>query len=621
MRMIAARDSSTRRTSHRLAATLAVALACALPATDARAQSAENVAVVINDASSASQRIAEHYIRARAIPDSNVIRIRTATSETIERAVFAETIQDPLAAAIRKRSLHDRVLYIVLTKGIPLRIVGSEGTEGSVASVDSELTLLYRRMTGVAAPLAGRVANPYFLGAAPIARAERFTHRAHDIYLVSRLDAFTVEETIALIDRAKAPVRDGQVVLDQRGGLHRTQAGDTWLADAAKRLIAMGQSDRVVLEQTTEPIRNVDNVLGYYSWGSNDPQNRVRQFGMRFVPGALAATYVSTDARTLEKPPDTWVPSDDWSTRTGFAGGSPQSLIGDMIREGATGVAGQVAEPYLQSTVRPEILFPAYLSGLNLIESFYLAIPHLSWQTVVFGDPLCAPFRTQVLTREEIEAEPDRVSEVPGLFADRWIAEAKRVLRNAPPDVLPALLRADEQAIRGDRSGAIRTLEEVTTAAPGLVGTQLRLAQMFDEAGQRAQASERYRIVLKASPNHVVALNNLAYNLGVHQNAVAEALSFARRAAALAPADAAVLDTLGWVQHLSGDDKEAVRLLEQAVALNPTAPDVRLHAAIAYASLGDLTAAEKELAEAVRLDPKLGSTAEVQQLRQRLKRR
>ena len=38
------------------------------------------------------------------------------------------------------------------------------------------------------------------------------------------------------------------------------------------------------------------------------------------------------------------------------------------------------------------MLFPAYLAGFNLIESFYLAIPHLSWQTIVVGDPLCAPF-------------------------------------------------------------------------------------------------------------------------------------------------------------------------------------------------------------------------------------
>ena len=32
---------------------------------------------------------------------------------------------------------------------------------------------------------------------------------------------------------------------------------------------------------------------------------------------------------------------------------------------------------------------PAYLSGRNLAESYYLALPVLSWQSLIVGDPLC----------------------------------------------------------------------------------------------------------------------------------------------------------------------------------------------------------------------------------------
>ena len=46
--------------------------------------------------------------------------------------------------------MHDRIFYIVLTKGIPLRISGSGGRAGTAASVDSELTLLYRKLVGTA---------------------------------------------------------------------------------------------------------------------------------------------------------------------------------------------------------------------------------------------------------------------------------------------------------------------------------------------------------------------------------------------------------------------------------------------------------------------------------------
>src|SRR5688572_21368684 len=106
------------------------------------AQSAENVAVVVNDASPESQRIGEHYVRVRGLPASNVLHIETATDDAIAPDAYARTIEGPLAKAITRAGLQDRLLYIVLTKGVPLRIIGSAGLQGSSASVDSELTLL-----------------------------------------------------------------------------------------------------------------------------------------------------------------------------------------------------------------------------------------------------------------------------------------------------------------------------------------------------------------------------------------------------------------------------------------------------------------------------------------------
>src|SRR5688572_4910829 len=83
----------------------------ALAVSPARAQSAENVAVVINDTSGVSALIGEHYARVRALPGSNVLRIRTVAQETIDRAAFVRTIQEPIAAAIARQGLQDRILY------------------------------------------------------------------------------------------------------------------------------------------------------------------------------------------------------------------------------------------------------------------------------------------------------------------------------------------------------------------------------------------------------------------------------------------------------------------------------------------------------------------------------
>src|SRR5262245_12608913 len=210
------------------------------------AQTAENVAVVINDNSEISKRVGEYYVRLRAIPASNVIRIRTNLGETIDRTSYQSSIEAPIAASIQRQRLEDRILYIVLTKDVPLRINGTNGASGSTASVDSELTLLYRRMAGQQTPTAGPIDNPYFLGTKEVREAALFTHHEQDIYLVSRLDAFTADEAIRLVDRAKSAVADGKFVLDERAALvNRT--GEDWLELAAKRLNDKGMSDRVLL--------------------------------------------------------------------------------------------------------------------------------------------------------------------------------------------------------------------------------------------------------------------------------------------------------------------------------------------------------------------------------------
>ena len=99
-------------------------------------------------------------------------------------------------------------------------------------------------------------------------------------------------------------------------------------------------------------------VMGYYSWGSNDGAPPHRGATLRFAPGALAGWFVSTDARTFREPPAEWAPLEQ--ARAAVFAGSRQSLTADLIRQGVSGAAGHVAEPYLQSVVRPDTLFPAW---------------------------------------------------------------------------------------------------------------------------------------------------------------------------------------------------------------------------------------------------------------------
>ena len=462
----------------------------------ALAQSGANVLLVVNEQSADSGRIAEHYARVRGVPPDQVLRVKLEVADEIDRPVFDAQVQAPIARWLQQHSAQDRILYIVLTKGIPLRIKGTPGRDGTVASVDSELATLYRRMTGADAALAGRLANPYFLGAKPVEQAAAFDHKTFDLYLVTRLDGYTADDVIGLIDRGAAPAQEGRILLDQQGGT-ASLAGDGWLKNGADRLAAGGFGGRVTLDTSPGVVTGEKNLLGYYSWGSNDRGLKTRRLGLGFVPGALAGTYVSTDARTFVEPPAGWRIG-TWTDRATYYAGSPQSLTGDLIREGVTGVAGHVAEPFLDAAVRPDILFPAYLAGFNLAESFYLAMPYLSWQAVVIGDPLCAPFPRTPLQAADIDKGIDSATELPAYFSARRISSLAP--RMTPMEAATAMARAEARTARGDRAGSQAALEEAAKIDPKFVNAHLQLAASYEEEKIYDKAIERYLYSFSAEP-------------------------------------------------------------------------------------------------------------------------
>jgi uncharacterized protein (TIGR03790 family) len=580
------------------------------------AQSAANVLLVVNEASADSVSIADYYARARGVPADQVLRLKLDVADEIDRSAFNTKIHGPVATWLQAHAAQDRILYIVLTKGIPLRIKGTAGRTGTIASVDSELTLLYRRLTGQVVAVDGRVENAYFLGAAPLDGARPFNRDAHDIYLVTRLDGFTARDVTALVDRAMKPSRDGRILLDQKIGTG-AEAGNAWLEQAAARLRAAGSAERVVLETTDRVLRDEQNVLGYYSWGSNDAAITTRRLGLGFVPGALAGTYVSTDGRTFAEPPATWTIG-KWLDRSTFFAGSPQSLAGDLIREGVTGVAAQVAEPYLDASARADILFPAYLAGFNLAESFYLSMPYLSWQTIVIGDPLCRPFAQRPPDPAAADKGLDPATELPAIFSARRLAV---LTRTTSPGAAKAMLRAEARLARGDRSGGQKALEEATALDTKLITAHLMLASEYEGQNAFDKAVERYRLALASSPDSVMALNNLAYALATRQADPAGALPYAERAMRLSGGRSPeIADTLAWVQHLLGRDREAADLLARTVKADPSRATYRLHYAAVLASLGRFDEAHAELKEAVRLDPSLETDDEVKALRAKLGR-
>ena len=72
---------------------LAVALLLLVGASETRAQTAENVLVVINALSQASGEIADYYARARAIPGAQVLRLPLPDNDELPRNDYVNKIE------------------------------------------------------------------------------------------------------------------------------------------------------------------------------------------------------------------------------------------------------------------------------------------------------------------------------------------------------------------------------------------------------------------------------------------------------------------------------------------------------------------------------------------------
>ncbi len=381
----------------------------AAPASGPMKRTPDQVLLVVNSLSPISQAIADDYAAKRHV--TNVLSIQCQDSaistrnETIPLAGFAQSIQDPIRDWLAK---HPGIDFIVLTKGIPIRISGSDmGScdEHSTApknirghpSVDSYLAALdYTNMPTLKIDITGSGAvgcaysNRYWNATEP------FSHAKFGGYLVTRLDGYTEADAKSLVTRALESERgltNGSVLFDVQSsfglGDKATQPGpitgttilreSEWseynadMRHAHDVLTARGIADE--LDLTPAFIGGRTNLLGYFSWGSNDRRYSPAAYqSLQFAPGSLSDTAVSTCARTF------------LPTRGG------QSLLVDLIAHGLTCGKGYVDEPLLQANASPTIVMERYTSGYTMAESFYAASHFVCWEDVIIGDPLCCPY-------------------------------------------------------------------------------------------------------------------------------------------------------------------------------------------------------------------------------------
>jgi uncharacterized protein (TIGR03790 family) len=472
--------------SGRVVAFAAFAIAAAGSAAPTRAEGpgrnlAARVIILANSDDPDSVAIAQHYAEVRRVPVANILSFDMPLREVITWPEFVVTIWRPLEDELVRRGWIDaipigdtdavgRKIYsvsgnmiaaLVVCRGVPLKIENDPALFAPVrpltdhqelrtnaGAVDSELSLLAAD-TGY--PINAYVPNPLFGKDHPsdIDRAK--------VVEVGRLDGPTREDALLLVDRAVAAERTGlagRAYVDMGG---KFPNGDRWLSATADEIGALGfdlSVDRV--PETIPATARFDAPALYFGWYAPDLDGPFALPGFRFPPGAIALHIYSFSAGTLRSATEGW--------------------CGPFVARGVTATFGNVYEPFLEYTHRPDILLRGLARGDTLGDAAYRALPVLSWQGILIGDPLYRPFAVPLA--EQLK-NPGQLPEGLGGYA---------ALRYA--DLLDSQRKPEE---------AVSTLREALDREPNLA-IGVALARRLQSPGSSGEAIRILASALERDP-------------------------------------------------------------------------------------------------------------------------
>jgi uncharacterized protein (TIGR03790 family) len=401
---------------------------------------AARVVILANSRQPESVRLAEFYAEQRGVPAANIVALPLPEAESITWREFIDQVYQPLQDELHRRgwiegtatSLLDRLgrkryaltghhlSYLVVCRGVPLRIYNDPTLlDGPVAkkvaaqfnknegAVDAELSLLAQSGYEITA----MVANPLFANERPSSLDTEM------VVKVSRLDGPTWENARRLVTSALEGERTGllgRYYVDLKGP---HPDGDQWLESVLTQLQDLGfDGDVEGTAGSFEPAARFDAPVLYFGWYRGDLNGPFATAGFTFPPGAVALHIHSYSAQTLHSDTQGW--------------------CGPLVARGVTATVGNVFEPYLPLTHRPNLLLRALSEGKTFGDAAYYALPSLSWQAVAIGDPLYRPFK---VTLEDQERSAGRLP--PALASYAVIRRANLLLHQGRNTEALAVLR------------------------------------------------------------------------------------------------------------------------------------------------------------------------------------
>jgi tetratricopeptide (TPR) repeat protein len=177
-----------------------------------------------------------------------------------------------------------------------------------------------------------------------------------------------------------------------------------------------------------------------------------------------------------------------------------------------------------------------------------------------------------------------------------------RLIEDEPqraPEILTA--RARMYAQSSELPKAFAVLEKGEMEYPDNMALHYATASVYEEQGRVSAALRELTLVVKARPNDPAALNALGFTLADHAKDLPRARKLIERAHAVAPKNAAILDSLGWVLFRQGRAGEALPNLSAAYSYDHDG-DIAAHLGEVLWQLGRQDEAQRIWAEASTLD-------------------
>jgi tetratricopeptide (TPR) repeat protein len=187
---------------------------------------------------------------------------------------------------------------------------------------------------------------------------------------------------------------------------------------------------------------------------------------------------------------------------------------------------------------------------------------------------------------------------------DPAITRLQVLMMSSPEAETPLQLARAQILLDAHRpKDAMKYLNEAITKHPDKMEYYYSRAQVAAEMHNLTQAESDLQTILKKDPNNADALNALGYALTNLSTRYAEAQNYILKAAKLSHNNAAIIDSLGWVEYHLGQYDQAITNLQKAYKLNPD-PEIAAHLGEALWKKGSTAQANEIWNKALETSPK-----------------